>query len=79
VFKELIVKFMKMKNKNLNDSKHYRSLYILSLVNVGIWAIAIIAMVFLIQNSPSIEKIFPILAGGVAVGVSLIASISRTK
>jgi len=49
------------------------------MVNVGIWAIAMIAMVFLMQDSPSVKKLFPILASGVAVGVSLISTISQVK
>jgi hypothetical protein len=68
-----------MEKENSKVNKARRSMYILALVNVGIWAIAIIAMVFLMQHSPIIKRIFPILAGGTAVGVALISSIAKSK
>lgn len=44
-------------------AKLLRSLNWLSFANVAIWAIAIIAMVFLMQDSAVVKKLFPILAG----------------
>lgn len=41
-----------------------RLMYILSMVNVGIWAIAMIAMVILMQDSPGVKGLYPILGGG---------------
>lgn len=38
-----------------------------------------LAMVFLMQDAPSAKKLFPILAGGTAVGVALISVISQAK
>lgn len=64
-------------NSDQNNLK--RSMYTLAMVNVGIWAISIIAMVFLMQSAPGARKLFPILAGGTAVGVALISAISKTK
>ena len=61
----------------LEDNK--KSTYILAMVNVGIWAIAMIAMVFLMQDAPSAKGLFPILGGGAAVGILLIARISRLE
>ena len=61
----------------LEDDK--KSTYVLAMVNVGIWAIAMIAMIFLIQDAPSAKGLFPILGGGVAVGLLLIAKISRSE
>lgn len=66
---------MEKVNDSLNNSK--RSTYILAMVNVGIWAIAMIAMVFLIQDAPGIKKLFPILGAGTAVGIALIGSIAK--
>ena len=60
-------------------SKNKKATYILAMVNVGIWAIAMIAMVFLIQDSPSAKGLFPILGGGIAVGILLISTISRLE
>jgi hypothetical protein len=54
-------------------------MYTLAMVNVGIWAIAIVAMVFLMQDAPGAKKLFPILAGGTAVGVALISAISKAR
>ena len=57
--------------------KSKRIMYTLAMVNVGIWAISMIAMVFLIQHSPSAKSLFPILGGGTAVGIALISAISK--
>ena len=56
-----------------------RGLYTLGMVNVGIWAIAIIALVFVIQRAPSAKGLFVILAGGVAVSVSLLAALGKAR
>ena len=68
-----------MENPKGKMLKQKRSLNILAMVNVVIWAIAIIAMVILGQDSPATKKLFPILAGGVAVGISLISTISNLE
>ena len=68
-----------MEKANDNFSKAKRSTYILSMINVGIWAIAIIAMLFLTQDAPIIKRIFPILGGGTAVGIALISSICTSS
>ena len=68
-----------MTDETGNRSKSARGLWILANVNVVIWAIAIIAMVFVMQDSPAAKKIFPILAGGVAVGVSLISASAKLR
>jgi len=68
-----------MEKENSEVKKAKRSMYILAMVNVGIWAIAIIAMVFLIQHSPIIKRIFPILVAGTGVGIALISSIAKLK
>jgi hypothetical protein len=51
----------------------------LAMVNVGIWAISIIALVFVIQRYPGAKGLFPILAGGIAVGVALISTLSKPR
>lgn len=57
-------------------SKKQKSAYILAMINTGIWAIAMIAMVFLMQDYPGAKGLFPILGGGVAVSILLISAIS---
>lgn len=64
---------------NSGQKKQLRSVKTLAMVNVGVWAMAMIAMVFLIQDSPVVKRLFPILGGGVAVGVSLISEIAKAK
>ena len=56
-----------------------RGLYTLGMVNVGIWAIAIIALVFVIQRAPSAKGLFVILAGGVAVSVALLSALGKAR
>ena len=62
-----------MANDDGGSKSAQRATYILAMVNVGIWAISIIALVFLIQRFPGARGMFPILAGGIAVGVTLIS------
>ena len=68
-----------MEKGNSEQNKQKRSMYQLALANVCIWAITIIAMVFLMQKSPIVKRLFPILGGGTAVGVALISKISKSK
>ncbi len=68
-----------MEKENSINNKTLRSMHVLAMVNVIIWACAIVAMVFLMQDAPVIKKIFPILAGGTAVGITQISLITRSK
>jgi uncharacterized membrane protein YpjA len=56
-----------------------RALYKLAMINTGIWAIAMIALVFLLEGNGNTRGLYPILAGGMAVGISLIASIAKLE
>ena len=56
-----------------------KRLYTLAMVNVGIWAIALVALVILLEGHGNMRGMFVILAGGVAVGIQLISQISRLK
>jgi len=51
----------------------------LAMVNVGVWAISIIALIFVMDRAPSAKGMFPILAGGVAVGVAMISATSKLR
>ena len=44
-----------------------------------IWGISIIALIFVINRMPGAKGMFPILGGGVAVGVALLSTIQRFK
>jgi hypothetical protein len=61
------------------SSDDKRRAHVLAMVNLGIWGIAIIAMVFLMQQSPSAKGLFPILGGGVAVGIALLSTINKSE
>ncbi len=60
-------------------SKSIRGLWILAMVNSGIWAISIIALVFVMQHSPGAKGLFPILAGGSAVAIALLSALRKSR
>ena len=60
-------------------SKDLKALYTLAMVNVGIYAIGLIALVILLQQGGNVKGMYVILAGGVAVGIQIIAFISKLK
>ena len=66
-----------MANDDGGSKSAQRGTYILAMVNVGIWAISIVALVFVIQRFPGARRMFPILAGGTAVGVALLSVIQK--
>lgn len=61
------------------NNKEARSLLILSYVNVIIWACAMIAMVFLMKDYPGVKKMYPILGGGMAVGIYILSVVARIR
>ena len=56
--------------------KKKKGLYTLAMVNVGIWAMSLIALVILLSGNGNLKGMYVILAGGTAVAISLISSIS---
>ena len=60
-------------------SKQIKGLHIIAMVNVGIWAIALIALVVLLQKGGNLKGMYVILAGGTAVGIQIIALVSKLK
>jgi flagellar basal body-associated protein FliL len=59
--------------------KRVSSLWILAMVNVFIWAVSIIAMVFVMQHSPAIKKLYPVLAGGTVVSIILFSALLKLR
>ncbi len=47
------------------------------MVNTGIWALATIALVFVINDYPGAKGMYPILGGGMAVSIALITATKR--
>jgi len=60
-------------------SKELKALYTIALVNVGIWALGLIALVFILQNGGNVKGMYVILASGTVIGVQIIALISKLK
>ena len=58
---------------------HSPGLKNLARVNLGIWAISLIALIFALQHSPAVKGMFPILGGGAAIGISLLSVASKSK
>ena len=58
-------------------SKQAKSLYTVAMVNVGIWAISMIALVILLQGNGNLKGMFVILAAGTGVGIQIIALVSK--
>ena len=56
-----------------------RALHTLAMINTGIWAIAMIALIFQLEGNDNTRGLYPILAGGMAVGISLIASVAKLE
>jgi len=48
-------------------------------MNVGIWAVAIIALVFVMQHSPGVKRLFPILTGGAVVAIALLSALLTSR
>jgi len=66
-----------MNNSEIGKGK--KALRILSMVNAGIWAIALIALVVLLEKGGNLKGMYVILSGGVVVSIQLIAGISKLK
>lgn len=60
-------------------NKKTRALYTLATVNAGIWAIAMIALIVLLENNGNTRGLYPILGGGMAVAIALISSVSNME
>ena len=60
-------------------STQLKGLYTAAMANVGLWAIAMIALVVLLQKGGNIKGMFVIFAGGAAVGIQIIAAIAKLR
>lgn len=61
------------------ETKKIEGLRKLAMVNSGIWAISIIALIFVIQESPEVKGLFTILAGGTAVSTILLSALNKYR
>jgi uncharacterized membrane protein YpjA len=60
-------------------SKQLKGLYTVAMVNVGIWAIAMIALAILLQKGGNLKGMFVILVSGAGVGIQIISRLSKLK
>ena len=60
-------------------SQQIKRLYTVAMVNVGIWAIAMIALVILLQKGGNLKGMFVILIAGAGTGIQIISSLSKLK
>ncbi|MCB0281446.1 MAG: hypothetical protein H6627_06500 [Calditrichae bacterium] len=65
--------------QNNDFSKQKKGLYILAMVNAGIWAIALIALAILLSGNGNLKGMYVILASGTAVAIQIISVISKLK
>ena len=68
-----------MTEKTSDRNKRVRSLWLLAMVNSGIWALSIIALVFVMQDSPGVKGLFPVLAGGASVATVLLSALLKFR
>ena len=61
------------------ETKKIEGLRKLAMVNSGIWAISIIALIFVIQESPEVKGLFTTLAGGTAVSTILLSALNKYR
>ena len=69
----------KLTGQTEKTANRLRGLYTLAMVNTAIWALAIVALVFVIQRAPSARGLYVILAGGTAVSVTLASAIAKAR
>ena len=60
-------------------AKSNRGPYTLAMVNTGIWALAMITLVFVIQRAPSAKGLFVIMASGTSVSVALVTALGKAR
>ena len=59
-----------------SDSK-LRALRIAALANAVVWICSIIALIIIMQKDSSVKGLFPILAGGLGVGMVLFSIVQK--
>ena len=71
-----------MRGRAMNETKlsrQLKGLYTAAMINVVIWAMALIALTILLQKGGNLKGMFVILAGGVAVGIQIITAVSKIE
>jgi len=75
----LITGEVTVSEKTSEKNKRLKSLWILAMVNCGLWAVSLIALVFVIQHSPGAKGFYTILAGGTVVSIILFSALLKYR
>ena len=70
---------MHTENIDETSNKSSKALRIGVMANAVVWVCSIIALIFIMQNSSSEKGLFPILGGGLAVGLMLISIVQKQR
>ena len=70
-----------MITENLDNNRKSlsRTLSIVAFVNAILWVLSIIALIFIIQSSPSAKGLFVILAAGLGSALSIISIVGKQR
>jgi uncharacterized membrane protein YpjA len=66
-----------MKYAEMN--KQNKGLYTLAMANLGIWAIAMIALIILLEKGGNLKGMFVIFISGTGIGIQILSRISNLK
>jgi hypothetical protein len=66
-----------MPSPNDTQLRAAKMLRLLAFSNALIWVIALIGLVIVISRDPAAKGLFPVLAGGCAVGMGVISALPR--
>jgi hypothetical protein len=68
-----------MAQQRTGEGSGLRNLYWLAMANAAIWATAMVALVFVINDYPGAKGMYPILGGGTAVAIALVSKVNRSR
>lgn len=66
-----------MADETRSRTEAARWLYRAALANAVLWALSIVALIFVVPRAPSAKGLFVILAGGTAVGTAIVALVRK--
>ena len=70
---------MNTEKNDENDSRLSKMLRMGIMDNAVVWECSIIALIIVMQNSSSEKGLFPILGGGLAVGLMLVSILQKQR
>jgi hypothetical protein len=70
---------MNAEDESSSRKRLAHTLYMAALSNAVLWALSIIALIFVVRRCPSARGLFVILAGGVAAASAIIALLRKQR